>query len=267
MAPRSSTVPRAVSVRSDVVVKIQEPAASRRERLRTLAGQKVGQQTGLFLVPGIVSFDDARGEIVFERLPLVGLGRALSDPNRSMELIGRVAKGLAAIHGQMEPAEGARTHGGALGMGAQRDPAPVHGDFGVFNVLFHADSDRMVVIDWANADWIGFDADLGAPEIDVAVFLISLFHRRPFGPWRISRRHAVARHFLATYAEAAPHGLDMGTLNAVLSTITPAFVRLTRRQKGSLKAIAYRHGLLDLRSFLWRLSPKTFPGIRQPHTG
>ncbi len=268
MAPRSSTVPRAVSVRSDVVVKIQEPGASRRERLRTLAGRTVGQETGLFLVPEIVSFDDARGEIVFQRLPLVGLGKALSQRHRSMELIGRVAEGLAAIHGRMEPAErAASAHSGSFDAGMQRNPVPVHGDFGVFNVLFHADSDRMVVIDWANADWMGFDAELGAPEIDVAVFLISLFHRRPFGPWRISRRHAVARHFLATYASAAPGGLDLATLNAVMATITPAFVRLTRRQKGSLRALAYRYGLIDLSLFLRRLSHPPFTQARPPHTG
>src|SRR5687768_13270499 len=57
-------VPRAVSTRGDVVVKVQDPEASRRERLRTLAGGMVARQTGLFVVPEIVSFDDARGEIV-----------------------------------------------------------------------------------------------------------------------------------------------------------------------------------------------------------
>ncbi|MEO8089907.1 MAG: hypothetical protein ABI703_06400, partial [Gemmatimonadales bacterium] len=112
---------RAVSVRSDTVVKIQEPGASRRERLRTLAGRTVGQQTGLFLVPEIVSFDDARGEIVFERLPLIGLGKALSERDRGMELIGRVAKSLAAIHG-MELWEGARkSETGPFSVGTKRE--------------------------------------------------------------------------------------------------------------------------------------------------
>lgn len=242
-------------MRDDLVVKIQEPAASRRERLRTLAGQKVGQETGLFVVPEIVSFDDARGEIVFERLDMVGLGKTLTDRAQSMQRIGRVAEALAAIHGRMEPGEAARRGSlGALAAGSQRDPVPLHGDFGVFNVLFLAASDRMVVIDWANADWIGFDADLGAPEIDIAVFMISLFHRRPFGPYRVSRRHEVARHFLSTYAASAPGGLNLDSLSTVMSNIRPPFVRLTRRAKGDLRALAYRHGLMDLSIFLRRLS-------------
>ena len=55
-----SSAARVVSIRRDIVVKTQEPGASRRERLRTLAGREVGLRTGLLVVPEIVSFDDAR---------------------------------------------------------------------------------------------------------------------------------------------------------------------------------------------------------------
>jgi len=251
VAPPSSTVARAVSVRGDVVVKIQEPAASRRERLRTLAGQLVGQQTGLFVVPEIVAFDDARGEIVFERLPLSGLQEALSDPDRGMDIFGRAAGALAAIHARMESSEAAtRTNPGAMGISPHREIVPLHGDFGVTNVLYLPNSDRIAVIDWANAAWIGIDADLGAPEIDVAVFLMSLFHHRLFGPWPIARRHAVARHFLARYASASPHGLDLDSLTAIVAATTPSFNQEVRRLKGPLRALAYRHNMLELSFFL-----------------
>ena len=247
---------RAVSLQGDVIVKIQEPAASRRERLRTLAGTKVGQQTGLFVVPEIVSFDDARGEIVFERLHLVGLQEALSDRARSMELVGRAAGALAAIHARMESSETAtRTNAGTMGISPHREIVPLHGDFGVTNVLYLPNSDRIAIIDWANAAWIGIDADLGAPEFDVAVFLMSLFHRRLFGPWPIARRHAVARHFLASYASASRYGLDLDSLTAIVAATTPRFNQQVRRLKGSLRALAYRHNMLDLYFFLRRLSP------------
>jgi hypothetical protein len=263
-APPLSPVGRAVSVRGDVMVKTQEPRASRRERLRTLAAQKVAQETGLFLVPEIVSYDDARGEIGFELLPLVEVGETLSDPNRRTEVVRRAAAMLAAIHARMEPAEEARKSSSHLSDAPGARSVPLHGDFGLLNILFVRATDRMVVIDWANADWIGFDADLGPPEIDLAVFLISLFHRRPFGLWRIPRRHKVAYHFLATYASAAPQGLDLGTLNAVLQSITPSFMRVTRRLKGGLRALGYRHGLFDLRVFLRRLPAEAFTGTPLP---
>jgi tRNA A-37 threonylcarbamoyl transferase component Bud32 len=223
--------------------------------LRTEAGREVAQQTGLFVVPEIVSFDDSRGEIVFERLHLIGIRPALSDSSRSMSLAGRVATILAAIHGLMKPDESATMmSAGEMGISPQRDAVPLHGDFGVSNLLYLSTSDRIVVIDWSNADWIGVKADLGAPEVDVAVFLRSLFHRSVLDRTPVSRRHSVARHFLATYASASPHGLDLASLTAFMAATGPAFIQLTRRRKGALRALGYRHAMVDLNYFLRRLS-------------
>jgi hypothetical protein len=250
---------RAVSVLGETVVKIQEPGASRRERLRTLAARQVGRQTGLFVVPEIVSFDDSRGEIVFERLPLTGLRQALSERDRSLELIGRAAVALAAIHGQMRSEEASiEIRPGAKAISPGRDSVPLHGDFGMHNVCYLPASDEIAIIDWANAEWTGVDADLGPPEIDVAVFLVSLFHRRPFGPWPISRRHELARHFLDRYTAAGPQGLDVDRLRAIVAAIGPEHARLTRRLKGNLRALGYYHNMIDLYFFLRRLSGNVF---------
>ncbi len=255
MNPHYLNSKRAVSVASDSVVKLQDPSASRRERLRTQAGRAVGLATGLFVVPEIVSFDDARGEIVFQRLPLTGIRQILSDKLRSMDMAGRAALVLAAIHGQMEPSdESGASYPDGAGKELERTPVPLHGDFGMRNIFCIADSDRLVVIDWSNADWIGVDEDMGAPEIDVAVFLISLFHRRVFGPWPVSRRHEVASHFLRTYASASPQGLDIGTLRAIVAATKPSFNRRHRLRKGSIRALGYRHSMIDLEFFLRRLS-------------
>lgn len=252
---------RAVSVQGDTVVKIQEPGASRRERLRTQAGREVGQQTGLFLVPEVVSYDDARGQIVFERLPLTGIRQVLSDGSRSMELVGKAAEVLAAIHRQMELSDGlGPSERGGVRIGLERESVPLHGDFGMRNIFCTPESGRIVVIDWANADWIGIDADRGAPEIDIAVFLISLFHRRVFGPWPLSQRHERARHFLATYASGSPHGLDLDILRTIVAATRPRFNQRNRQRKGRLRALAYHHSMVDLEFFLRRLSQRDLAG-------
>ena len=251
---RSSAGSRAVEVRDNVVVKRQEPGASRKERLRTLAGRKVGLETGLFTVPDVLSYDDARGEIVFERLQLTGLRVALTDPVGGMEMAGGAAQVLAAIHGRMELAEAAPGVTGPTGTGGHRELVPLHGDFGIANVLYNPPTARIAVIDWSNAGWTGVDADLGAPETDVAVFVMSLFHRRLFEGTRVARRHDAARHFLATYAAAGPYGLDLVLLRQVVARTTPAFVRLARLLKGNIRSLAYRHGVVDLSWFLRRLS-------------
>jgi hypothetical protein len=258
---------RSVSVRGDAVVKIQEPGASRRERLRTLAGGEVGRRTGLFVVPQILSYDDASGQIVFERLSLTWLREALSDPAKSMELVGRAAAALAAIHEHMESPDGAAATSGGIGTRPKRRPVPLHGDYGMRNVFYLPASDGIAIIDWSNADWIEFDADLGPPEIDVAVFLMSLFHRRAFGPWPISRRHDVARHFLASYSSASPYGLDVDVLGGIVAASTPSFNEQTRRLKGTLRALGYRHNMLDLHFFLRRLSGQCFAGPSDRRTG
>lgn len=256
---------RAVTVEGDVVIKLQEPAVSRRERVRTEAGRTVGQQTGLFVVPKILSFDDSRGEIVFERLTMTAFRRALSGGNQGMELVHRMAMALAAIHGRLELPD--VLDGGSPGglRPSDRRSVPLHGDFGMRNIFYIPSTDRLVLIDWMNADWTAVDADLGPPELDLAVFLVSLFHRRVFGPFPISSRHDLACRFLATYAAASPAGLDFPTLHTMVARISPAFTQMVRRRKGHLQALAYRHAMVDLDLFLKRLSQRGLPRSEVHH--
>jgi hypothetical protein len=185
-----------------------------------------------------------------------------------MEMVGRVAEALGAIHEQMEAIDGAiKLHSGTMGTGPERNQVAFHGDFGMRNVFYLPESDRVAIIDWSNADWMGLDADLGPPEIDVAVFLMSLFRRRLFGPWPISRRHDLARHFLATYSAASPHGLDMDTLVGIVVASSSRFNQETRRLKGNLRALGYRHNMPDLCWFLRRLAGRRFTSGSPRHTG
>jgi Phosphotransferase enzyme family len=234
-------------------VKLQAPEDSRRERLRTEAGGRVGRATGLFVVPEIVAYDDARGEISFQKLQLMNARQALSQGIRGPELLEQTGRALAAIHGCLPVIEGGPMPSAADGP-VERRQVPLHGDFGMRNVFWVPDQGTIAIIDWANADWIGIDTDRGAPEIDLAVFLISLFHRRMFGPWPLTGRHQLARRFLAAYAGSAPHGLDLEVLREVVAGMTPAFSRLTRQRKGRLHALGSRHAMIDLQLFLRRYS-------------
>jgi hypothetical protein len=247
-----STSKRSVSVQGDTVVKIQDPDSSRRERLRTGAGGAVGQHSGLFVVPDILSYDDDRGEIVFRRLNLTGLRQVLSRSKGSAQLIARAAKSLAAIHTQMEPMEGGAGTPESNWAPAGNRLVPLHGDFCMRNLFYLEESDGIAIIDWSNAGWIDYEGDLGCPEIDVAVFLMSFFNRRLFGPWPVPHRHDLARHFLTTYASASVLGLDLATLARIVSATTANYQRQTRRRAGYLGALGYRHNALDLARFLRR---------------
>jgi len=244
-----------VVARETVIVKRQAPDRSRLEHRRTLAGQAVGERTGLFTVPRILAADDAGGEITFERLTLTDFRTALVDPGRRLELIDQAALALAAIHTHLEVGrDSRRCPPGALGMDLRRPQVPLHGDYGMRNVFIQS-AGPLAVIDWSNADWIAVDADLAPPEVDLAVFLISLFHRRLLARWPPEGRRDLTRRFLATYAAAAPHGVDLASLAAAVRATAPGFARLTRRRIGLVPALACRHALIDLKLFLSRLGP------------
>jgi tRNA A-37 threonylcarbamoyl transferase component Bud32 len=242
---------RLIRIHTDVVVKVQDPAGSRKERLRTLAGREIGHRTGLFVVPAIRSFNDDRGEITFERLEMSPLQEELSRGERSFELVSRAARALTAIHLNLDVPEPTAAAPGTVAL---------HGDFALRNIFYMAATDQIAVIDWSLADWIGFGAEVGPPEIDVAIFLTSLFHRRVFAPWPVARRHELARHFVSSYAATSPVGIDPVTLRKIVASGTPALNRLLRHRKGSLKALIYRHSMIDLDLFLRRLSDDRFPG-------
>lgn len=252
-----------VSILDDVVTKTQNPGASRRERLRTLAGAEVGRRTGLFTVPDIVSYDDARGEIVFRRLRLMSMREALSQPARAGVLMSRVAEALSAIHAGMKPIDGAvHLPESTRGTDPARVHVPLHGDFGMRNLFYIPDTDGLAIIDWSNAGWMEIDVDMGPPEIDITVLLMSLFHRRFFGRWPIRGRHKVARRFLETYAARAPQGLDLESLRESVSVSSPRFNRQTRRLKGPFRSLGWRHNTLDLRFFLHRFADEQSSGLQ-----
>ena len=137
--PRSSGA--SVEVRSDRVIKRQSPDQTRCEGERTEWGARVGRESGRFEVPAILSCDAGRGELVFAH---VGETRSLSELLRSGEaddaLVGRAGAALAAIHAYDGSADG----------------VSLHGDFGSGNVLYAADRDVLIVIDWATAHWQDF---------------------------------------------------------------------------------------------------------------
>jgi hypothetical protein len=122
------------------------------------------------------------------------------------------------------------------------------------NIFQLAGSNEIAIIDWAHADWTGIDADIGPPEIDLTVFLLSFFHRRIFGAWPFSNRRTLARHFLNTYAAASPFGVNINGVRSTVASMMPAFARMIRERKGSLHALGSRHAMIDLDFFLRSLS-------------
>ena len=58
----------------------------------------------------------------------------------------------------------AATAQGDLGADPNRQPVPLHGDFGIRNVFWLPEAGSLAIIDWSNADWTGFTGDVGPPR-------------------------------------------------------------------------------------------------------
>ena len=82
----------------------------------------MGRKTGLFTVPRILAFDDALGQITFERLQLENVRHLLSNGQQGPELLEQTGRALAAIHGGMKITDAATAQGD---LGA--DPKPAAG--------------------------------------------------------------------------------------------------------------------------------------------
>ena len=232
-----------VHIEDDRLVKRQAAAHSRLERERTQFGARVGAETGLFEVPEILSYDDRKGEIVFEyvtgAVPLREYLSGRSDP-RIMEHLGEA---LAALHNfESPPGEG---------------DVFWHGDCGMRNALYSPERDSITLIDWANADWTlePQDRSFGNPGMDLGVALISLFHQRPLGYMYVGKTEALGSAFLEAYQR------ERGSFS--LNTALPFMTDLLRRrrrhwisQRGFLRNLAHDPSLLRLRIFLHRMKTR-----------
>ena len=132
-----------------------------------------------------------------------------------------------------------------------------HGDYAVSNVLYAEVSDRITIIDWANAKWVlePPERSNGSPGFDLGLALIALFHHRPFGRTYIPRLEELGISFLEGYIRAR----DCFSIRDELPDIL-GLIRRRRQywisQRGVLKNMAYDLSLLRLRLFLARVDSR-----------
>jgi tRNA A-37 threonylcarbamoyl transferase component Bud32 len=239
-------------VRDDCVVKQQFPGESRRERIRTERGARIGRASRRFVVPAIRSFDDSRGEIVFERLRGVESLQSLLPESPRAEHLARLAgAALAAIHSEIlveddEPGVGdAPTDG---------ERVLLHGDFACGNLLYSESRDELAIIDWSVAHWMEERSThlVGPAAIDLSVFLVSLFYRRPLGPSLIPDPERLGSVFLETYGRLLAGTLRLDDLRGRISGIARRYASWRFEKGGPLHFISYYPSIWRLLRFVRR---------------
>ena len=247
-----------LSTEDGEIVKRQTPSLSAMEHFRTLAGQRVALETGLFVVPKILSFDESEGIIRFERIrTMVPLYAALCRHTDAEQLISITGVALAAIHMKLEvPHDAVRIQDADYEIEQPYKPVPLHGDFGTVNIFATEDLGGIIIIDWMNAHWRpGIDASMGPAAIDLGAFLITLFYRRPLGRLPIRNIPGLARVLLREYQSHSSEELDLALLRTVTLNLARRHATIERK-RNILRSFAYRPSLWELRAFLGKVCRK-----------
>ena len=243
LQPKPESNRATVQLQSGSLVKRQLPEQSRIERERTELGAQIAAETGLFDVPEMLSYDDAKGEIAFRYIhgavPLRKHLARRSDP----QLMLRVGRALAVIHGADVPSNGSDVFW--------------HGDYGMRNVLYSEECDRITVIDCANASWVLEPAErfTGNPGLDLGVALISLFHQRPMGYMYVGRPEPLGTAFLQGYRRER-RCFRVETVLPFISDLIRRRRRYWISQRGFLRNLAHDPSLIRLHLFLSRVESR-----------
>lgn len=239
-----------VEFRNGIVRKHQDSYRASIELLKTRVARDNLTPATPFRIPSIHAFDIKAGWIDFECIPNVcTLQHALSvsADAKAIGLVERAARGLAMIH-QIPPVTGypASPTPNVLGeWGVEQ--AFVHSDFSVKNILYETAADELYVIDWSPPPWLEGPLVNGARELDLGVFLLSMFLRRPFEPDRIPNPRRLMKAFVEAYCQTAAYSLDLDGFQTYFTRLSSRFVRASRDLRGTLPIMARYPSVLSAR--------------------
>ena len=178
-----------------------------------------------FDVPDVISFDDSAGVIVFRFVPDTVSLRTYFAIETCECLASRCGQALAHIH-----------LAGAIDKGRV---VSWHGDYGLANVLYSEDSDRLTIIDWSNAHWTGISPcqSAGSAGVDLGIAIFSLFHRMIMRRPHVQFPERIGSAFLAGYRLVRP-GFRLASESDTLADVHYRWRRYYFARFGRLKTVA-----------------------------
>jgi len=199
---RMRNMPR-LRVTEETIIKSGDPRDMRIEVEKSKRARLIGEASGLFRVPKVLDFDEARGVAAFERVAGLRTLRRAAAWGPEFEALGeRIGAALAAIHRDLALPpdmviplpEDFRGGGGEVFL---------HGDFGSKNICLDPATASLVIVDWQCTGVHGGKATFGPRYFDIIWFVNTLLWSPtprfltsdPVGP--------VARRFLEGYYSTA----------------------------------------------------------------
>jgi len=163
----------------NVVRKTGKPGFVRIEYKKAQQARELGEQSGLFVVPRVVSYDPVAGILDFERLTgLKTLEILLQEGDgRLIDLLRKAGCALAVVHKKLHLPQDMKRR--LPGEWMTNDEVFLHGDFTLANVCLQESTERLVIVDWSAARILEEAATVGPVDFDILWFLYDLFQSMP----------------------------------------------------------------------------------------
>lgn len=236
----------------NVVRKTGDPAKLAVEAEKARRAAVIGQQSGLFYVPEVSSFDERRGVLETERI--VGYEQlmrfAIRHDPRLPSLCARAGEALGAVHEALELAPELKTSFDLPLGGSSGENVFLHGDFNGANVGYDSRNDRLVIIDWSAAPVLPDTGTFGSRYFDLAWFACFFYLQpRPTLRWR---PNACLRAAVGSYELAVGAAFDPTAFERFRRAFNPTLYGVWRRQH------ARRHAWMKFplwvrRKAVWRM--------------
>jgi len=174
-------VPNKTIIRGDALRKYVSPDSLGIELEKTERARHIGEQTGLFYVPRILGYDKKESFIDFEYLEDLHTVQkaAILQHTRLCAIYTRIGTALAAIHDRLTLPDEMKMPLPNQWLFSTEDNVFIHGDFTGKNVCYHEATDRIVLLDWSAARFVGERSTFGSRYFDITWFIYFLFHFMP----------------------------------------------------------------------------------------
>lgn len=191
-----------VEIEADRVIKTGDPELLAIEAEKTRRAREIGQVSGLFRVPSVLSFEPEAGRLVFERVHgIVPLEEALASAHDWQPILVRIGRCLATIHDHLRLPDAMLSRWPDRWWFGTDCGAVLHGDFNHVNVQIDQTDGSPVILDWSPTPYLGVTQTVGPREYDIAYFLHVLFFVRRRWRFLIARPRSEGNAFVTGYFE------------------------------------------------------------------
>jgi len=187
----------------NTVTKTAAPDLMRVEVEKTRRAFEIGKNCGLFRVPEVLDYDEAKGIAVFERLhEIKSIFKAIAWGKQYIALAENMGASLAIIHRELTLPDDMRVPL-PVEFVLSRNEVFLHGDLTLDNVCVGSSWPPIVILDWQFTTGYGGRATFGTRHFDI-MWLIGNLIRRPTPRFLFSNPvRPVAKAFMESYYQEA----------------------------------------------------------------